>query len=89
MVIGEDKSKVSNIVKDNLQHFRILYNNILQECPQVVYKPLQGRLEVRPEVHVLMLSSNDVVHQKGAVNCQSSEAAMASKCALLKFRPAV
>ncbi|KAI4895474.1 hypothetical protein NFI96_002135 [Prochilodus magdalenae] len=46
MVIGEDKSKVSNIVKDNLQHFRILYNNILQECPQVVYKPQQGRLEL-------------------------------------------
>ncbi|XP_026885140.1 phosphatidate cytidylyltransferase, mitochondrial isoform X2 [Electrophorus electricus] len=46
MVIGEDKSKVSNIVKDNMQHFRILYNNILQECPQVVYRPQQGRLEV-------------------------------------------
>lgn len=47
MVIGEDKSKVSNIVKDNMPHFRKLYNNILQECPQVVYKPQQGRLEVR------------------------------------------
>ncbi|XP_030632928.1 phosphatidate cytidylyltransferase, mitochondrial isoform X1 [Chanos chanos] len=46
MVIGEDKSKVSNIVKDNLQHFRSLYNSILQECPQVVYKPQQGKLEV-------------------------------------------
>ncbi|KAK3512568.1 hypothetical protein QTP70_017235 [Hemibagrus guttatus] len=46
MVIGEDKSKVSNIVKDNMEHFRILYNNILQECPQVVYKPQQGKLEV-------------------------------------------
>ncbi|KAG9353034.1 hypothetical protein JZ751_017610 [Albula glossodonta] len=46
MVIGEDKSKVSNIVKDNLAHFRILYSNILQECPQVVYKPQQGKLEV-------------------------------------------
>ncbi|KAI2659534.1 Phosphatidate cytidylyltransferase, mitochondrial [Labeo rohita] len=46
MVIGEDKSKVSNIVKDNMPHFRKLYNNILQECPQVVYKPQQGRLEV-------------------------------------------
>lgn len=49
MVIGEDKSKVSNIVKDNMEHFRILYNNILQECPQVVYKPQQGKLEVRIE----------------------------------------
>lgn len=49
MVIGEDKSKVSNIVKDNMEHFRILYNNILQECPQVVYKPQQGKLEVRLE----------------------------------------
>ncbi|XP_062842998.1 phosphatidate cytidylyltransferase, mitochondrial isoform X2 [Trichomycterus rosablanca] len=46
MVIGEDKSKVSNIVRDNMEHFRILYNNILQECPQAVYKPQQGRLEV-------------------------------------------
>lgn len=46
MVFGEDKSKVSNIVKDNMQHFRQLYNRILQECPQVVYKPQQGRLEV-------------------------------------------
>ncbi|XP_049327560.1 phosphatidate cytidylyltransferase, mitochondrial isoform X2 [Astyanax mexicanus] len=47
MVIGEDKSKISNIVKDNMQHFRILYNNILQDCPQVVYKPQQGRLELQ------------------------------------------
>ncbi|XP_045561775.1 phosphatidate cytidylyltransferase, mitochondrial isoform X1 [Salmo salar] len=46
MVIGEDRSKVANIVKENVQHFRILYNNILQECPQVVYKPQQGKLEV-------------------------------------------
>ncbi|XP_026076518.1 phosphatidate cytidylyltransferase, mitochondrial isoform X2 [Carassius auratus] len=46
MVIGEDKSKVSNIVRENMTHFRKLYNNILQECPQVVYKPHQGRLEV-------------------------------------------
>ncbi|XP_056590866.1 phosphatidate cytidylyltransferase, mitochondrial isoform X1 [Triplophysa dalaica] len=46
MVIGEDKSKVSNIVKDNMPHFRKLYNNILQDCPHVVYKPQQGRLEV-------------------------------------------
>lgn len=46
MVIGEDKSKVCNIVKDNIQHFRILYSNILRDCPQVVYKPQQGKLEV-------------------------------------------
>lgn len=46
MVIGEDKSKVTNIVKDNVPLFRTLYSNILQECPQVVYKPQQGRLEV-------------------------------------------
>lgn len=49
MVIGEDKAKVSNIVKDNMEHFRSLYNNILQECPQVVYKPQQGKLEVSLE----------------------------------------
>lgn len=47
MVIGEDKSKVYNIVKDNIQHFRILYSNILRDCPQVVYKPQQGKLEVK------------------------------------------
>lgn len=47
MVIGEDKSKVLNIVKENLPHFRMLYSHILQECPQVVYKPQQGKLEVR------------------------------------------
>ncbi|XP_041747798.1 phosphatidate cytidylyltransferase, mitochondrial [Coregonus clupeaformis] len=46
MVIGEDRSKVANIVKENVQQFRILYNSILQECPQVVYKPQQGKLEV-------------------------------------------
>ncbi|KAL2091541.1 hypothetical protein ACEWY4_013804 [Coilia grayii] len=46
MVIGEDKSKVANIVKDSVPYFRTLYSNILQECPQVVYKPQQGRLEV-------------------------------------------
>ncbi|KAG1962689.1 translocator assembly/maintenance protein [Pimephales promelas] len=46
MVIGEDKAKVSNIVKDNMHDFRRLYSKILQECPQVVYKPQQGRLEV-------------------------------------------
>ncbi|KAM8867786.1 phosphatidate cytidylyltransferase, mitochondrial [Synchiropus picturatus] len=46
MIIGEDKSKVSNIVKDNIDHFQFLYSNILRDCPQVVYKPLQGKLEV-------------------------------------------
>ncbi|XDV52233.1 hypothetical protein PO909_020978 [Leuciscus waleckii] len=46
MVIGEDKAKVSNIVKENMHDFRRLYSRILQECPQVVYKPQQGRLEV-------------------------------------------
>lgn len=46
MVIGEDKSKVANIVKDNMEYFRILYSNILRDCPQVVYKPQQGKLEV-------------------------------------------
>lgn len=47
MVIGEDKSKVANIVRDNIQHFRILYSNILRDCPLVVYKAQQGKLEVR------------------------------------------
>lgn len=51
MVIGEDKSKVHNIVKDNMQHFQILYSNILRDCPQVVYKPHQGKLEVNCDTH--------------------------------------
>lgn len=60
MVIGEDKAKVSNIVKENMEHFRILYNNILQECPQVVYKPQQGKLEVSQEysIKALLCSSS-------------------------------
>lgn len=46
MVFGEDKTKVLNIVKPNIAHFRELYGNILQDNPQVVYKIQQGRLEV-------------------------------------------
>ncbi|NXX58085.1 TAM41 protein, partial [Scopus umbretta] len=45
MVIGEDRSKVQNIVKPNVPHFQKLYSNILQDCPQVVYKHHLGRLE--------------------------------------------
>lgn len=46
-MIGEDKSKVMNIVKPNMLHFQKLYSNILQDCPQVVYKHQLGILEVR------------------------------------------
>lgn len=46
MVVGEDKSKVSNIVRPNMDHFRELYSSVLQQHPQVVYKMQQGRLEV-------------------------------------------
>ncbi|XP_028574738.1 phosphatidate cytidylyltransferase, mitochondrial isoform X5 [Podarcis muralis] len=46
MIIGEDKSKVMNIVKPNMLHFQKLYSNILEDCPQVVYKHQQGKLEV-------------------------------------------
>nr|XP_035129555.2 phosphatidate cytidylyltransferase, mitochondrial isoform X3 [Callithrix jacchus] len=46
MLVGEDKTKVLNIVKPNIAHFRELYGSILQENPQVVYKSQQGRLEV-------------------------------------------
>ncbi|XP_049717812.1 phosphatidate cytidylyltransferase, mitochondrial isoform X2 [Elephas maximus indicus] len=46
MMVGEDKSKVLNIVKPNVVHFRELYGTILQENPQVVYKIQQGRLEL-------------------------------------------
>ncbi|NXO51052.1 TAM41 protein, partial [Aramus guarauna] len=45
MVIGEDRLKVQNIVKPNVPHFQKLYSNILQDCPQVVYKHHLGRLE--------------------------------------------
>lgn len=45
MIIGEDKSKVQNIVKPNVAHFQKLYSTILQDCPQVVYKHQLGRLE--------------------------------------------
>ncbi|KAJ6668139.1 hypothetical protein lerEdw1_015516 [Lerista edwardsae] len=46
MIIGEDKSKVMNIVKPNILHFQKLYSNILQDCPQVVYKHQLGKLEI-------------------------------------------
>ncbi|KAM5279852.1 phosphatidate cytidylyltransferase, mitochondrial [Ctenodactylus gundi] len=46
MVIGEEKSKVLNIVKPNIAHFQELYGSILQESPQVVYKTQQGWLEI-------------------------------------------
>ncbi|XP_045145928.1 phosphatidate cytidylyltransferase, mitochondrial isoform X1 [Echinops telfairi] len=46
MVVGEDKTKVLNIVKPNIVHFRWLYGSILQENPQVVYKMHHGRLEL-------------------------------------------
>nr|XP_012807912.2 phosphatidate cytidylyltransferase, mitochondrial isoform X1 [Jaculus jaculus] len=46
MVIGEEKTKVMNIVKPNIAHFRELYESILHESPQVVYKAQQGRLEL-------------------------------------------
>lgn len=62
MVIGEDKSKVYNIVKDNIQHFGILYSNILRDCPQVVHKPQQGKLQVTYDTQhthlILLLLSN-------------------------------
>lgn len=51
MILGEDRSKVANIVKDNTEHFRILYSNILRDCSQVVYKPQQGKLEVKQVTH--------------------------------------
>ncbi|KAM5147807.1 phosphatidate cytidylyltransferase, mitochondrial isoform 2-T2 [Mantella aurantiaca] len=57
MIIGEDKAKVMNIVKPNIGHFQKLYSGILQECPQAVYKPAQGKVEVdkSPEGQFLQL----------------------------------
>ncbi|XP_072328688.1 phosphatidate cytidylyltransferase, mitochondrial isoform X3 [Scyliorhinus torazame] len=46
MIIGEDRSKVMNIVSANMENFQRLYNNILQDCPQVVYKQQLGKLEL-------------------------------------------
>ncbi|KAG8556869.1 hypothetical protein GDO81_018238 [Engystomops pustulosus] len=59
MIIGEDKAKVLNIVRPNLEHFRKLYSNILQECPQAVYKQAHGKIEVdkSPEGQFLQLMS--------------------------------
>ncbi|XP_044157240.1 LOW QUALITY PROTEIN: phosphatidate cytidylyltransferase, mitochondrial [Bufo gargarizans] len=59
MIIGEDKAKVMNIVRPNIGHFQKLYSNILQECPQAVYKQAQGRIEVdkSPEGQFLQLMS--------------------------------
>lgn len=59
MIIGEDKAKVTNIVRPNLGHFQKLYSNILQECPQAVYKQAQGKIEVdkSPEGQFLQLMS--------------------------------
>ncbi|XP_065543798.1 phosphatidate cytidylyltransferase, mitochondrial isoform X2 [Lathamus discolor] len=47
MIVGEDRSKVQNIVEPNVPHFQKLYSNILQDCPQVVYKHHLGRLEIK------------------------------------------
>uniref|UniRef100_A0A5F8GN26 Phosphatidate cytidylyltransferase, mitochondrial n=1 Tax=Monodelphis domestica TaxID=13616 RepID=A0A5F8GN26_MONDO len=46
MLMGEEKKKVVNIVKPNIPHFRELYCSILCKDPQVVYKGIQGRLEI-------------------------------------------
>ncbi|XP_015680097.1 phosphatidate cytidylyltransferase, mitochondrial [Protobothrops mucrosquamatus] len=46
MLIGEDKSKVMNIVKPNMIHFQKLYRHILQDSPQVIYKHQLGILEI-------------------------------------------
>nr|XP_033782176.1 phosphatidate cytidylyltransferase, mitochondrial isoform X2 [Geotrypetes seraphini] len=59
MIIGEDKSKVLNIVKPNMLHFRNLYKNILHDCPDVIYKQHQGKLEIdkSPEGQLTKLMS--------------------------------
>ncbi|KAG9483650.1 hypothetical protein GDO78_009526 [Eleutherodactylus coqui] len=59
MIIGEDKAKVMNIVGPNMEHFQKLYIDILQECPQAVYKQAQGKIEVdkSPEGQFLQLMS--------------------------------
>lgn len=46
MTVGEDRSKVENIVKPNVEHFRRLYARLLHENPHVVFKQTQGKLEL-------------------------------------------
>ncbi|XP_076442598.1 phosphatidate cytidylyltransferase, mitochondrial-like [Babylonia areolata] len=48
MVVGEDRNKVSNIVRPNMEHFRRLYESILQGEEHVQWHPQQGRLEQNP-----------------------------------------
>lgn len=49
MVVGENKTKVMDIVKPNVAHFRELYGHILKDNPQVVYETQQSILEVTVE----------------------------------------
>ncbi|XP_043934002.1 phosphatidate cytidylyltransferase, mitochondrial isoform X2 [Protopterus annectens] len=46
MIIGEDRSKILNIVKANMPHFQKLYSTILQDSSQAVYKQHQGKIEI-------------------------------------------
>ncbi|XP_073430349.1 phosphatidate cytidylyltransferase, mitochondrial isoform X3 [Dendrobates tinctorius] len=81
MVVGEDKAKVTNIVRPNLGHFQKLYSNILQECPQAVYKQSMGKIE--PKGHSTQPSTS--AHFQRSVGVLASSSSLIKNC--LNGRP--
>ena len=45
MTVGEDKQKVSNIVRPNMHHFKSLYETVLEAEPQLTWKRSDQSLE--------------------------------------------
>jgi hypothetical protein len=48
MQFGEDKNKVSNIVKPNIPYFKRLYEKIIESEKQVIWHKNDGFLEQYP-----------------------------------------
>ncbi|XP_042195720.1 phosphatidate cytidylyltransferase, mitochondrial isoform X2 [Callorhinchus milii] len=46
MLIGEDRAKVPNIVRVNMENFQRLYSPLLQECPHALHRQQQGIVEL-------------------------------------------
>ena len=72
MKVGEDKNKISNIVKPNMERFRAMYENILDTDPHLYWNKTQGEFEqslsVASRSHHLnllpkMLQINVVAHR--------------------------
>ncbi|CAK6435566.1 unnamed protein product [Pipistrellus nathusii] len=70
MVVGENKTKVMDIVKPNVAHFRELYGHILKDNPQVVYETQQSILEIdkSPEGQFTQLLALPKTLQQGIHN---------------------